>query len=262
MGKIEVFKKHLREKRAVKIISGIDNYNLSSVKKVAIAAQNGLASALDVAASEEVIKVAKENTKLPIFASSINPFSLLNAVKWGADAIEVGNFEALYKNNRSLSADEVYEITLETMHLTANQGTFVCVTIPGNISIDEQIELAKKLEILGVDLIQTEGVAKNSQNTHGSMGLIEIAKNTIANTMELSMQVGIPVMSASGLTPKTVPMAFAAGASAVGVGSCVNKLDTQVAMIATVRNIAGSINYRNQVMQEIRINAEVTRVLS
>ena len=31
---IEVFKKHLRERRAVKIIAGINNYNLDNVAKV------------------------------------------------------------------------------------------------------------------------------------------------------------------------------------------------------------------------------------
>ena len=257
MRKIEVFKKHLREKRAVKIISGIDNYNLSSVKKVAIAAQSGLASALDVAASEDVIKVAKENCKLPIFASSTNPFALLTAVKSGADAIEIGNFEHLYKKGKSLSAGEVYDITLEAMSLTSKYDVFTCVTIPGNLAIEEQIALAKQLEILGVDLIQTEGASQTPKNAHGSMGLIDVAKSTIANTMELSQQVSIPIMSASGLTPKTVPMAFAIGASAVGVGSCVNKLDTQIAMIATVRSIVASISTRNNLMQEVRYGVGV-----
>jgi len=252
MRKIEVFKKHLREQRAVKIISGIDNYNLSSVKKVAIAAQSGFASALDVAASEEVIKVAQENAKIPIFASSTNPFSLLNAVKCGADAIEIGNFEHLYKKGKGLSASEVYEITLETMSLTSKYGVFTCVTIPGSLPIEQQIALAKQLEILGIDLIQTEGAAVTPKNAHGSMGLIDVAKSTMANTMELSSQVNVPIMSASGLTPKTVPMAFAVGASAVGVGSCVNKLDTQIAMIATVRSIVASISTRNTLMQEVR----------
>ncbi len=257
MKKIDIFRKHLREERAVKIISGIDNFNLASVKKVAIAAQSGLASALDVAASEEVIKCARENTKLPIFVSSINPFALLDAAKWGADAIEIGNYEALYKRQRSLSAQEVYDITLETMSLTAKYEIFTCVTVPGCLTVDQQIELAQKLELLGIDLIQTEGVARSIKNAHGSMGLIDAAKSTIANTMELSNNVSVPIMSASGLTSKTVPLAFAAGAKAVGVGSCVNKLDTQIAMIATVRALVGSISNRNALMQEIRYGVGV-----
>ena len=74
MRSIEVFKRHLREKRAIKIISGIDNYNLDSVKKVVSAAQMGLASAVDVACDKEVFEVAAKNTTLPIFVSSIHPF--------------------------------------------------------------------------------------------------------------------------------------------------------------------------------------------
>ena len=257
MKKIEIFKKHLREKRAVKVISGIDNYNEALVKKVAIAAQSGLASALDVAAREDIIKIAKENTKLPIFASSIQPFALLNAVRAGADAVEIGNYENLYKINSSLSADEVYEITLETMDLVSKYDTFVCVTIPGTLEIEGQIELARKFELLGVDLIQTEGVASSALRASGAKGLIEVAKNTIANTLELTKQVDIPIMTASGLSPETVPLAFASGASAVGVGSCINKLDTQIAMVATVRKIVGSVAYRNTVMGDIKANAFV-----
>ena len=58
-------------------------------------------------------------------------------------------------------------------------------------------------------------------------------------------------MSASGLTPETVPLAFAAGARAVGVGSCVNKMDTQVGMIAMVRNIVGSVAANRQASREL-----------
>ncbi len=257
MRKIEVFKRHLREKRAIKVISGINNYNLTLVKKVATAAQAGLASAVDVAAAPEVIKVAKANTNLPIFASSINPFALLSAVKCGADAVEIGNYEAYYKQGRSLTADEVYDITLETMSLVSKFGTFICVTIPGVIPVEEQIELAKKLELLGVDLIQTESVASLAQKAKGAMGLIEVAKNTIANTMELSRNVDTPIMSSSGLTTNTVPMAFSAGASAVGVGSAINKLDSQIAMVAAVRSIVGSISYRNTIMQAVKENTFV-----
>ena len=94
MRNIEVFKRHLREKRAVKIIAGIDNYDLESVRNVSKAAQLGLASAVDVAANEEVIKAARQNTKLPIFVSSVEPFKLAKAAQWGADAIEIGNFDA------------------------------------------------------------------------------------------------------------------------------------------------------------------------
>jgi len=251
MRNIDVFKRHLRERRAVKIISGIDNFDVESVKNVAKAAQLGLASAVDVAASEEVIKAAKQNTKLPVFVSSIEPFKLAKAVQWGADAIEIGNFDALYKQGMEFGADDVYEIALETMTLTPN-GVFTCVTVPGNISVQEQIELVRKLELLGVDLIQTEGSKEGAiHKAANAHEFLNLAKVTISNTMEIARHTGIPIMTASGVNADTAPLAFAAGASAVGVGSAVNKQATQIAMINAVRRIIGSIAYRDSFRREL-----------
>ncbi len=248
---IEVFKKHLREKRAVKIIAGINNYNLDNVASVCRAAQKGHASAVDIACDKKVYDVARKNTKLPVFVSSIHPYELLKAAQWGADAIEIGNFDALYKKNITFSASEVYNIALETLSLTSNYDIFTCVTIPGNIDISEQIELAKKLELIGVDLIQTEGLKETTTSTNPSAHLVNYAKATIENTLELSQHVTIPIMSASGLSEKTTPLAFASGASAVGVGSAVNKLNSEIAMCASVMAIVGSIYHRNSINKEI-----------
>ena len=261
MRSIEVFKRHLREKRAVKVISGIDNYDLDSVKKVVSAAQMGLASAVDIACDKKVFEVASKNTTLPIFVSSIHPFKLAQAAEWGADAIEIGNFDALYKEGKTFSADEVYEITLETMSLVEGKDVFICVTIPGNIDISEQIELAKKLELLGVDLIQTEGMKPQGVKNIGAKALLETAQATIGNTLELSRHVSTPIMSASGISAQTTPLAFAAGACAVGVGSAVNKLDTQIEMIATIRNIVGSIAQRNSINKEFARNSKEAELI-
>lgn len=248
---IEVFKKHLREKRAVKIIAGIDNYDIQNVKKVCCAAQLGHASAVDIAADKKVYDVARKSTKLPIFVSSTSPYKLLEAVKWGADAIEIGNFDALYKKGETFSADTVYDIAIETLSKISDYDVFTCVTIPGNIEIGEQIKLAEKLELMGVDLIQTEGLKIDSNSSNPSAHLISYAQATLANTLELSQHTSLPVMSASGITAKTAPLAFASGASAVGAGSVVNKSDTQVAMAATVMSIVNSISHRNSINKEI-----------
>ena len=248
---IEIFKKHLREKRAVKIIAGIDNYNKQNVANVCAAAQKGHASAVDIACDKSIYEIARKNTKLPIFVSSVHPFELLNAVQWGVDAIEIGNFDALYKKGQCFTAQQVYDIVLETMGLTSKYDTYTCVTIPGNIEIAEQIELAKKLEILGVDLIQTEGLKSDTNSTNPSAHLISYAEATIANTLELSQHTALPIMTASEKTKKTAPLAFAAGASAVGVGSAVNKLDSEIAMSATIMAIVSSIAHRNSINREI-----------
>ena len=248
---IEIFKKHLREKRAVKIIAGIDNYNADNVARVCRAAQKGHASAVDISCDKKIYDIARKNTKLPIFVSSVHPFELLNAVQWGVDAIEIGNFDALYKKGQSFTSQQVYDIVLETMGLISKYDVFTCVTIPGNIEISEQIELAKKLEILGVDLILTEGLKADIQSSNPSAHLISYAEATIANTLELAQHTALPIMSASGITAKTAPLAFASGASAVGVGSAVNKLDSEIAMSATVMAIVSSVSHRNSINHEI-----------
>ena len=46
-----------------------------------------------------------------------------------------------------------------------------------------------------------------------------------------------PVLCASGLSAVTVSMAIAAGAAGVGVGSAVNRLDDELAMVAVVRGL-------------------------
>lgn len=236
MDRIDLFKQHLREKRAVKIIAGIDNFDIENVKKVVSAANQSGASAIDISASEKVFKTARQLTELPIFVSSIIPEDLAQAVKMGADAIELGNFDALYKKGLRMGMEEVFELARKTMSLISDAKTFFCVTVPGHISVSEQIDLARKFEELGVDLIQTEGAAIANVQSDGARGLMETAEVSIANTIEISRNIDIPVMTASGITPTTAPLAFAAGASAIGVGSCVNKLDSLIAMTAMVRS--------------------------
>ncbi len=254
MKRIDLFKKHLEEKRAVKIIAGIDNFDAENVKNVVLAAEKAGASAVDVSASEEIINIAKENTSLPVFVSSIVPEDLAMAVKAGADAIEIGNFDALYKKGMRMSALEILDIVTETLKLIGKSKVFICVTVPGHIEIGEQIALAKSLEEMNIDLIQTEGAATVEAKSNGARGLLETAQVSIANTIELARNVEIPVMTASGLTPTTVALAFAAGASAVGVGSCVNKLNSLLEMTAAASAIVSSAN-RNEVKEEIEVIA-------
>ncbi len=242
MSRIENFKRHLDEKNAIKIIAGIDNFNKESVKNVVNAAEMGGASAVDICYNEEIISMVKEMTSLPVFVSSIVPTELANAVRLGADAIEVGNFDALYRKGMRVSAQEVLNIVNETLSLLNGEKTFICVTVPGHLDISEQISLATKLEEMGIDLIQTEGAATTVADKAGARGLLQTAEVSISNTIELARNVEIPVMTASGITTTTAPMAFAAGASAIGVGSCVNKLNSTIAMVAVVKSLVESVS--------------------
>ena len=235
MSRIESFKKALEEKRAVKIIAGIDNFDAEKVKKVVMSASNSGASAIDICANPDIISMARSMTDLPLFVSSVDPEELAHAVALGADAVELGNFDALYKKGISFSAEQVLNLAKRTKELV--EGAFICVTIPGELVISEQIHLARDLELLGIDLIQTEGHFSNESPSNGVRGLIERAELTISNTIELTRNVEIPVMTATGINPTTASLAFAAGASAIGCGSCVNKLDSELSMMAVCRSL-------------------------
>jgi len=240
MDRTELLKSSLKEKKCVKVIAGIDNFDIEKVKQIVTAANQGGASAVDVAARENIITLAKELTDLPVFVSSIDPEELAMAAKNGADVLEVGNFDALYKKGLRITAQEVIDITKRTIELAGND-IMISVTVPGHIDISEQIALAQELENLGVDLIQTEGAATTEPKSAGARGLMEKAQVSIANTIELVRNIEIPVMTASGITTTTAPLAIAAGASAVGVGSCINKLNSTLAMIAEVRSIVEAV---------------------
>ncbi len=237
MSKIESFKRALSEKRAVKIIAGIDNFDAERVAKVVLAADKAGASAVDICANPDIITMVKDLTDLPIFVSSTKPEELAHAAILGADAIELGNFDALYKKGISFSASQVLNLAKRTIELLDGEDIFFCVTIPGELEIGEQISLARELEEMGIDLIQTEGHFSNEAPSNGVRGLLERAELTLSNTIELTRNIDIPVMTATGINPTTASLAFASGASAIGCGSCVNKLDSEISMIAVAKNL-------------------------
>lgn len=242
MTRIESFKQALEEKRAVKVIAGIDNFDIENIKKVVTSAQSAKASAVDICAREDIIKEVRSMTDLPIFVSSIVPAELVKAVELGADAIELGNFDVLYKKGMSFDVNDVLSLVEETLSLLDGKEVFFSVTIPGEISIEDQIALAVKLESMGIDLIQTEGHYSSEANLTGARALMDRAELTISNTIELVRNIEMPVMTATGINPTTAPFAFAAGASAIGCGSCVNKLTSTISMIATISSLVEIAN--------------------
>ena len=249
MSRIDSFKKALEEKRAVKIIAGIDNFDAESVKKVVVSASNSGASAVDICADPDIISMVRDLTDLPIFVSSVDPEELAHALVLGADAVELGNFDALYKKGMTFTSAQVLSLAKRTKELIGD--AFFCVTIPGELEISEQIELARELEILGIDLIQTEGHFTKEEPSNGVRGLLERAELTISNTIELTRNIDLPVMTATGINPTTAPLAFAAGASAIGCGSCVNKLDSEISMMAVCRSLAEIAEHSAQYTMEL-----------
>ncbi|MCO5613269.1 hypothetical protein L7F22_067545 [Adiantum nelumboides] len=154
--------------------------------------------------------------------------------------VEIGNYDSFYlRENRIFSTEEIMDLTRQTRSLLPS--TVLSVTVPHTLSLDEQVKLAEMLEDEGVDIIQTEGGTSSSPMKPGVHGLMEKAAPTLAAAYSISKVVQIPVLCASGLSDVTAPLALAAGAAGVGVGSAINKLDNEVAMIASVRSIADAL---------------------
>ncbi|HIK20508.1 MAG TPA: DUF561 domain-containing protein [Synechococcus sp. M44_DOE_062] len=229
----------LAQRRALKIISGLQNFDLQSVLSITRAAQQGGATWVDIAASPELVQQVRAQVDLPICVSAVDPQQLAAAVQAGADMAEIGNYDSFYPSGRIFSAAEVLDLTRRTRSLLPR--TLLSVTVPHTLPLDQQAELAEKLEDLGADLIQTEGSTSAEPVHGGSLGLIEKAAPTLAAAYEISRVVSVPVICASGLSTVTVRLAIAAGASGVGVGKAVSRLQDEVAMVAQVRALVEAL---------------------
>ncbi|XBJ27641.1 hypothetical protein VPH35_004875 [Triticum aestivum] len=228
-----------RENRALKIISGLQNFDRSNVASVVTAADKGGATHVDIACDQDLVKLALELTNLPICVSSVDPSAFQSAVEAGAQMIEIGNYDSFYDAGIEFSSEQILNLTRETRKILPD--ITLSVTVPHTLSLPDQMRLAELLEEEGADIIQTEGGKCSSPTKPGVLGLIEKATPTLAAAYSISRAVSIPVMCASGLSSVTAPMAVTAGAAGVGVGSAINKLNDVVAMIAEVRSIAEAL---------------------
>lgn len=229
----------LDQNRALKVISGLTNFDADRVAATVKAADQGGATFVDIAADANLVKLARQLTDLPICVSAVEAELFLPAVEAGADLIEIGNFDAFYAQGIRFEADEVLALTRQTRALLPH--ITLSVTVPHILTLDQQARLAEELVAAGADIIQTEG-GTSSQPTHaGTLGLIEKAAPTLAAAYEISRAVDVPVLCASGLSSVTAPLAIATGASGIGVGSAINQLNSEVAMIAAVRSLVEAL---------------------
>eukprot|EP00640_Fibrocapsa_japonica_P003039 CAMPEP_0113938692 /NCGR_PEP_ID=MMETSP1339-20121228/5111_1 /TAXON_ID=94617 /ORGANISM="Fibrocapsa japonica" /LENGTH=261 /DNA_ID=CAMNT_0000941923 /DNA_START=140 /DNA_END=925 /DNA_ORIENTATION=- /assembly_acc=CAM_ASM_000762 len=230
-----------QEGKALKVISGLENFKPDLVEKVSTAARIGGATHIDIACDPELVKIAVEaGHGLPVCVSAVDPKLFPAALEAGASMVELGNFDSFYSSGRTFSAEEVKDLTRETRELVGSDVP-LAVTVPHTLELDAQVELAQELEALGADVIQTEGKYTLHPSKGGVQGLIERAAPTLAAAREIARGVSVPVMAASGLSDVTAPMALSVGAKGVGVGSAVNKLNSEIAMIAVVKSIANSM---------------------
>lgn len=225
--------------QALKVISGLSNFDRDRVTSVVKAADQGGATFLDIAADADLVRMAKQLTSLPICVSAVDPKLFVVCVNAGADLIEIGNYDSFYAQGRQFEAAEVLSLTEATRRLLPD--VTLSVTVPHILPLDQQVQLAEELVNAGADIIQTEGGTSSNPAHPGTLGLIEKAAPTLAAAYEISRAVSIPVLCASGLSAVTAPLAIAAGASGIGVGSAINKLNSEIEMVAVVRSLVEAL---------------------
>jgi hypothetical protein len=242
---LSTLQRALTQQTALKVISGLHNCDRANVAAVVKAAEIGGATFVDIAADAALIQMVKQLTSLPVCVSAVEPEAFVMAVAAGADLIEIGNFDSFYAQGRRFEAAEVLELTRATRALLPE--ITLSVTVPHILALDEQVTLAEALVAAGADIIQTEGGTSAAPSSPGILGLIEKAAPTLAAAHAISRAVDVPVLCASGISSATAPLAIAAGAAGVGVGSAINKLNDELAMIAAVRAIVESMQTKVRV---------------
>ncbi len=233
------FQAALKNGYALKIISGLTNLDSRNVSDVVQAAQKGGATFVDIAADAALVRLVRSLISLPICVSAVEPEKFVSAVEAGADIVEIGNFDTFYAQGRRFEAPEVLALTRATRSLLPSIA--LSVTVPHILALDKQVALAEALVEAGADIIQTEGGTSSAPTHSGTLGLIEKAAPTLAAAHAISRAVSVPVLCASGISDVTAPMALAAGAAGVGVGSAVHKLNDPLAMVAVVRSLVESM---------------------
>ncbi len=234
------FQDRLQRRSLLKIISGLSNFDSSSVARVARAASVGDADFLDVACSPDLVNLAIEASGLPVCVSAVEPNLFGPAISAGASMVEIGNFDSFYPQGRFFDADEVLALTIQTRQLFPE--ILLSVTVPHVLPLDQQSQLAFDLVAEGADFIQTEGGVVSRPVSSGTLGLIEKAAPTLAAVQTISeafreANLQTPIICSSGLTSVTVPMALVSGANGVGIGSAINRLESELAMSAVVKRL-------------------------
>jgi len=207
----------------LKVIAGIENFDSKNIRNVAQAA-DGKALAIDLSADEASVRWVKANTDLTIFVSSLDPEVLSQSIDWGTDWVELGNFQPIYDRGALINPEMVMTWTEQLVSLVKGQAG-ICVTIPGILGLDEQIELAQKVEAAGADLLQIENISGD-----------------LSHVAPIREAVSIPVMVSGLLNHENMQIALATGVDAIGVGGAIRKAGDETAMSAYIQKLQNQLS--------------------
>jgi thiamine monophosphate synthase len=219
-------KKYLEQKKLLKVISGMENFNRENIQMVVNAATLGSAQAVDISADSDNIRWVLENhTQLITFVSSLSPAMLVKAKEWGADVLELGNFDALYALGKSISKEEVIELTRELRNLAGD--ATICISVPGHLPVNEQVDLAIRLQAAGADILQIENLNEESE---------------YENAAPIASAVEIPVILSGKIDSTRIEKALASGVNGIGIGKAISAKADLPGMVSEVKASMKVIN--------------------
>nr|YP_009391599.1 hypothetical protein [Laurenciella marilzae]ARW59743.1 hypothetical protein [Laurenciella marilzae] len=236
-----------QSREVIKVITGIDNVDISQIVTIAKSAELSGATYLDVVANPKVVKLLKSTSALPVCVSSVSTLDLYNCFVAGADLIEIGNFDACYTRGIYFSPDQILSLVKEVKSLVDTID--LCVTIPYHLSLNDQIRLAQSLEFIGVNIIQTEAIfIKNKPFNSQVLGsnifnLVYPSYSSLLSTYFISTSVQIPVITSSRINTFSGTVALLLGASGIGVGSTIKNQDDLSQMSDYIKLLRDSINF-------------------
>nr|QCI06146.1 hypothetical protein [Dicranema revolutum] len=232
------------KRQAIKVITGLSNFNINNVMHKVKAAEMAGATYIDIAAHPDLVSIVKYNTYLNVCVSSINPMDLYRCVLVGADMVEIGNFDLFYNKDIAFSSSQILRVAQETKYLL--NSTNICVTIPHHLYIEDQIKLVANLEKIGIDCIQTEGFNTKNQifdrNKSFVFKSIYKSSSALSSSYVLSKVLNISIIAASGINILSAPIAISCGASAVAIGSTLDGLSSTYIVINYIKDLAEVIN--------------------
>lgn len=238
-------------RKIVKVISGLDNFNINKIYQIVNATNITPVSYIDLSANTKILSLIKKITNLPLCVSSIDPLELYNCHVSGADIVEIGNFDAFYIKYINFTAFDILKLSIETRRLIPIKD--ICVTIPHLLTLYEQTRLAKKLEKLGVNFLQTEGLHWNFDNIYINLlynykydmvsKSLYIAAPTLSSTYVLSRSVNLPIITSSKISHLSSSLAFSYGASGIGIKSIIYNKSTIYKMSFCLSEMLYTVNY-------------------
>lgn len=230
----------------VKAIAGIGNQDVEQVALLARVAQASGVQALDVSADLACVRVARRAFHGQLFASAVSAQALLNAVDAGADVAELGNYDDLYAQGEWVSAQDVMHLAQETLDVLGGKAP-LCVTIPGHLSREAQVEMLYALADMGVAMIQSEGAIRLLDGEQVQvLTAEEKALLSLENARVLSKEGRLPVMVASGISSHNADLAMQTGAVAIGIGKAFNALSSESEMLNELKACQMAIQQNEQ----------------